>query len=109
MKFKGGVEISPIVLLSNANSPVDYFEIDFEKVVPFLCECTNERAGIFIEDIDYMKIMTYGIKWRSVEIYDMYLFFSYVFLIGLVKVHDLVYYWSSNIFCSSPKLFSAKI
>lgn len=32
MKFKGGIEISPVVLLSNANSLVCYFEIDFEKL-----------------------------------------------------------------------------
>ena len=33
MVFQGSVEINPAVLLSNAKSPVDYFETNFEILV----------------------------------------------------------------------------
>lgn len=108
-EFQYGVEISPAVLLSNAKSPVDYFEIFFEKVIPHLCKWTNERADMYFEEIDYKTFKVHGLKWRPVEEGEMYVFFSYVFLMGLVKLPELVDYWSNSIFCSGPKIFSSQI
>lgn len=66
--FQGGVEISPAVLLSNAkiifvdHQCIDHFEIFFEKVVPCLCEWTNEKADIYFEDINYKIKILHGLK-----------------------------------------------
>lgn len=58
------LDIRPAILLSDAKSAFDYFEIFSENVAPYLCQWTNERANKYIEDISYKATKLYGPKWR---------------------------------------------
>ena len=51
-EFQGSVEINQAILLSNAKSPVDYFEIFFEKIVSISREWKNKNYDLYFEDIE---------------------------------------------------------
>ena len=70
-------DIHPALLLSDAKSAVDYVEIFFKKVIPYLHQWTNERANKYFEDISYKSIKLYGLKHRPIQTNDMYVFISH--------------------------------
>ena len=102
IEFQGGVEISPAVLLTRAKSSADYFE----KIVS--SKQINERADVHFQDFEYKTIMVYGLKWHPREVVEIYVFFLYVFLMGLVKLPELVDHWSDSINCSDSEIFSSQ-
>ena len=58
------LDIRPAILLSDAKSAFDYFEIFSKNVALYLCQRTNDRATKNIEDITYKATKLYGPKWR---------------------------------------------
>ena len=104
-EYRNQSDIHSALLLSDAKPMVDYFEIFFEKFVPYLCQWTNERANKYFEDISCTSIKVYGLKSRPVQTDKTYI----LLLTGIVKLPGMVDYWLSSIFCRGPKGLNSKI
>ena len=53
--------------------------------------------------------MVYEHTWSPLQIDAIHVFFSYMFLMGLVKVSEFVDCWSSSLFCNCRKNFLSEI
>lgn len=94
------------LLLSEAKSAVDYFEIFFKKGIRNLCQWTTEKLTRF-KVITFKPVKVFGLKWHPEQMDKMYIFVSYLLLMGIEKLSGTID-WSSSIFYSRLKGLNLK-
>ncbi|XP_058874404.1 piggyBac transposable element-derived protein 4-like isoform X1 [Acipenser ruthenus] len=80
-----------------------------EKVISFLCTCTNKRAAEYFTSKPDKQRKAFGLKWRDVLPDEMYVFLALVFLMGINQLPCMAAYWSQSILMRGPPVFCKEV
>lgn len=79
------------------------------KLVNSLCKWTNERAGMYFIETYNSERKVHGLLWKDVTVSEMYIFISFILMMGIIHYPTIVSYFCRSFLCGGPEVFSSKI